>query len=332
MSDLQPQTILNPTILNIAKNVLQQEMDAIRLLTEGLGDPFIKAVERLSLLSHQKTGRVVVSGMGKSGIIGMKIAASLASTGTPAQFVHPAEAAHGDLGMITKKDVILALSNSGETAELAALMAYARQQQIDIISITSNERSTLAQISSIALIIPNVPEAGEIGLAPTTSTTLCLALGDALTIALMQLVHFTPEDFKLFHPGGALGVQLVEIHEIMHRKDEIPLCRPDDLVKEAILVMTSHHFGCVGIVNDKQKLVGIITDGDLRRHIQDDKLMENKVSSIMTHHPKTLSANILASQALKKMNEMKITSLFVVDEIQRPIGIVHIHDLQKNGR
>lgn len=316
-------------ILTIGKRVIATERDALAHLADALGVAFVEATLLMSKIGLDQVGRIIVSGMGKSGYIAQKIAATLASTGTPAQFVHPAEAAHGDLGMITAHDVIIAISNSGETAELAALLDYARSHKIDLIAITSNPHSTLAKISKIALILPVMPEASEIGLAPTTSTTLSLALGDALCVALMEYRQFSPEQFKIFHPGGALGQQLNFVEDYMHTGDQMPLCPPDTMMKQAIMIMSSGRFGCVGITDETGKLQGIVTDGDLRRHIDTPDLLGQNIMTIMTKNPKTLAARVLAKDALHIMTEYEITAFFIVDDQKRPLGIVHIHDFQR---
>ncbi len=320
-------------ILSSGQQVLALEANALEALKNGLGEAFTQAVLRIATLQTKpQTGRLIVTGIGKSGHIGAKMAATFASTGTPAQFVHAAEAAHGDLGMITADDLILALSNSGETSELAPLLDYARQNKIDIIAITAKQDSTLAKLATIALILPCMPEAASIGLAPTTSTTMTLALGDALAVALMEYHQFSPEQFKRFHPGGKLGQHLRQVKEVMHKGDEIPLCDEALLMDEAIIRISSHRFGCIGVTDQNNQLMGIVTDGDLRRHMQDKGFLTKPIAQIMTHTPKTLTPNTLIDEALNLMNENKITVFFVVDDTNRPLGIVHIHDLRRpNG-
>lgn len=314
-------------IIQTGKRVIALEQSALGELEKSLGESFKAAVLRIAELQNpEKSGRLIVTGMGKSGHICHKIAATLASTGTPAHFVHPAEASHGDLGMVTQHDLILAMSNSGETSELAGILNYAREQNIDLIAITSKSDSTLARLAKIALILPSVAEASEIGLAPTTSTTLSLALGDALAVALLEYNGFSPEQFRVFHPGGKLGQQLSMVSDYMHSGDQIPLANQDMIMREAIIVMTKGRFGCVGVIDQNHSLIGIVTDGDLRRHVEDTNIMNKKISEVMSHHPKTLSPKILAKQALESMHENKITVFFVVDPHNIPIGIVHIHD------
>ncbi len=268
--------------------------------------------------------------MGKSGHVARKIAATLASTGTPAQFVHPAEASHGDLGMIGVEDAILALSNSGESAELADIIAYSRRFKIPLIAITGGTESTLAEAADAVLPLPPAAEACSMGLAPTTSTTMMMALGDALAIALIERKGFSPADFQLFHPGGKLGRRLLRVGDIMHAGDTVPLIGPTAPMSEAILVITAKSFGCVGVCGPEGQLVGVITDGDLRRHM-DDGLLSRSVSEIMHPGPKTTTAASLAAEALGLMNRFAITALFVVDDKQRPVGFLHMHDCLRAG-
>ena len=295
-------------------------------LANGLAEDFEKAVE----LMLGRDGRVVVTGMGKSGHVGQKIAATLSSTGTPAQFVHPAEASHGDLGMITAKDTVLALSWSGETAELANLITYSRRFRVPLVAMTSRRGSTLGRASDIVLALPQVKEACPHGLAPTTSTLVQLALGDCLAIALLEGRGFSALDFKIFHPGGQLGANLKHVGDIMHKGDRLPIVRPDESMSTALVVMTEKSFGCLGIAGRDGKLIGILTDGDLRRHMQPG-LLDRTAGEIMTRSPKTVTADMLASAALQIINSSKITALFVVGDGGAPVGIVHIHDLLRAG-
>ncbi len=297
-------------------------------LMGALEGPFLATIEAIERV-YASGGRVIVSGIGKSGIIGRKIAATLASTGTPALFVHASEASHGDLGMITDQDGVIVLSNSGETPELADLVAYAKRRQVPLIAITGSEASTLARVADIVLALPRHEEACPHGLAPTTSTTMQAALGDAIAVTLLKNRGFGPQDFKALHPGGKLGAQLCFVHEIMHGRDELPLIGPDAIMSEALVEMTSKRFGCVGVVGNAGALVGVITDGDLRRHMAPD-LLSRTTASVMTRNPVTIAPRALASTALAVLNERKITSLFVV-EGTCPIGIVHIHDLLRVG-
>lgn len=311
--------------IGAARRALATEMEGLNALSDSLGDEFIEALDRLQKVE----GRVVVTGMGKSGHVGCKIAATLASTGTPSQFVHPAEASHGDLGMVTRRDAIIALSNSGNTPELAAIVSYSRRFNIPLIAITSRRESVLGEAADTVLLLPPVAEACPMGLAPTTSTTMALALGDAMAIALLERRGFSPEDFQVFHPGGSLGKKLVRVSDIMHGPGELPLCQPESSMKEAIITMSAMTFGCVGVVNDAGELFGIITDGDLRRHIDAD-LLEQTAGDVMTAGPLTIRAGALAVEALRLMHAHKITSLFVVEE-NKPIGFLRMHDLLREG-
>jgi len=313
------------TDLAVAHRVLATEAEALGALAQSLDGPFIAACQSLAAVK----GRVVVSGMGKSGHVGCKIAATLASTGTPSFFVHPAEASHGDLGMITTDDAVIALSNSGETPELSDIIAFTRRFNIPLIGITSRPASTLATQSDVALVLPPIPEACPMGLAPTTSTTMMLALGDALAVALLERRGFTAADFRVFHPGGQLGRRLLKVADIMHGGDGLPLVWPDAAMTQVILEMTTKSLGCVGVVGDDGMLAGIITDGDLRRHLQPD-LMHAPAQQVMTRNPKTVAPSLLAAEALRIMNEKSITSLFVVED-GRPVGVVHVHDLLRSG-
>lgn len=311
--------------LTSARKTLAAEAAGLNQLAEALGDDFIAAID---LLADVK-GRVIVSGMGKSGHIGNKIAATMASTGTPASFVHPAEASHGDLGMITTDDVVLALSWSGGTQELASLLGYTKRFSIPLIAITSGADSLLGQAADICLTLPKADEACPNGLAPTTSTTMQLALGDALAVALLERRNFSASDFKDFHPGGKLGASLSRIREVMHAGDALPLADGAMRMDEAIVVMTEKGFGCLGIVDGKGALSGIITDGDLRRHMADD-LLAKTTSDIMTANPLTIGGDRLTAEALSLMQENKIQCLFVCEE-GKPIGLVRVLDLLRLG-
>ena len=296
-----------------------------RALQDGLGAPFNAAVD----LILGVRGRVIVSGMGKSGHVGRKIAATLSSTGTPAFFVHPAEASHGDLGMITAEDVIVALSWSGETAELKNLIDYSRRFRIGLIAVTAEANSTLGQAADVVLALPPAREACPHNLAPTTSSLMQLALGDALAIALLEGRGFTVVDFRNLHPGGRLGAALTFVRDLMHRGGAVPLAALGTLMSDALVEMSAKGFGCVGIVDAGGNLVGIITDGDLRRHMRAD-LLKARVEDVMTRGPNTVRPDQLASEALEFLNAMKRTVLFVV-EGTKPIGIVHMHDLLRAG-
>ncbi len=309
-----------------ARHVLIEEGRALERLADLLGPAFVKAVRLLVACE----GRAIISGMGKSGHIARKLAATMASTGTPAHFVHPGEASHGDLGMITPQDVVLALSNSGETAELRDLIAYTRRFSIPLISMTRDETSTLARAADAALITPYASEVCPMGLAPTTSTTMMLALGDALAVAVLECRGFTADDFHNFHPGGKLGKLLARVGELMHKDDELPLAPETATMAEILIVMTEKSFGCAGIVDAQGDLAGIITDGDLRRNLKQADLLKQPASSIMTKAPMTVAPAMLAAEALKILNEKKRTQLFVVEN-GKPVGLLHIHDLLRSG-
>jgi arabinose-5-phosphate isomerase len=314
--------------LAAGRAVLRAEAEALEALSGSLDDRFVTAIDTLAAVAD-RGGRVIVAGMGKSGHVGRKIAATLASTGTPAQFVHPAEASHGDLGMITERDAVMAISNSGETHELTDMIAHVKRFRIPLVAITSRSRSALAEAASVALILPDRNEAGAMGLAPTTSTTMTLALGDALAVALLERKGFTSTDFKALHPGGKLGKQLMRISDLMHGEDELPLVPLDAGMDRAVLTMTSKHFGCTGVV-DKGKLVGVVTDGDLRRHMSHD-LTDRAVAETMTADPVTVKPETMAAEVLSLMQRRKIHAVFVVDEDGAPIGIVNIHDILRAG-
>jgi len=311
--------------LAAAKRVLHQEADALRRLADSLDGELLRALDILAAV----TGRVIVTGMGKSGHIARKIAATLSSTGTPSQFVHPAEASHGDLGMVTSNDAVLALSNSGETAELSDILGFARRWNIPVIGVTMKLESALGSAADVTLALPKTAEAGAMGLAPTTSTTMMLALGDALAIGLFERKGFSAEDFHALHPGGKLGQILVRVGNLMHVGEEVPLISTEDAMSKALLIMTAKTFGCVGVTNASGELVGIVTDGDLRRHMGPD-LIRERVADVMTKSPLTIRANALAAEAVRVMNERSITSLFVVDGT-KPAGIVRLHDCLKAG-
>lgn len=313
------------TGLDSARRVLQLEAEGLEAMARAVDQAFIQALD----LIERMQGRVIVTGMGKSGHVGRKLAATLASTGTPAMFVHAAEASHGDLGMITPADVVIALSNSGETPELADILVYAKRFSIPIVAMTGKADSTLARAATVTLLLAPAAEACPMGLAPTTSTTIMLALGDALAVATLERKGFSASDFQMLHPGGMLGRRLLRVADIMHRGDALPLAHLDEKMTEALIKMTAKSLGCVGIIDKEQRLIGIVTDGDLRRHMGDD-LLERTVGEIMTPNPKTIDAAALASEAVGLMNARKITAVFVV-ESARPIGVVHIHDCLRAG-
>jgi arabinose-5-phosphate isomerase len=311
--------------LAVARGVLAAEAEGLNALAASLGAEFVAA---LDVMASAK-GRIVVTGMGKSGHIGRKIAATLSSTGTPALFVHPAEASHGDLGMITAADVIFALSNSGETSELADLVAYAKRFAIPLIAVTGKGQSSLADNADVALVYPDSAEACPMGLAPTTSTTVALGLGDAIAVALLERKGFSSDDFHALHPGGKLGRRLLKVSDIMHSGEELPLVAPDMPMSEALLVMTAKRFGCLGVIDGERRLIGVITDGDLRRNMSDG-VLERSARETMTAGGATLEPDRLASEALGIMNERSITNLFVIED-GRPVGILHIHDCLRAG-
>lgn len=308
-----------------ARRVLATEAQGLATLAESLGAVFATAVDTLEAAS----GRVVVTGMGKSGHVARKIAATLASTGRPAFFVHPAEASHGDLGMVAPGDVVVALSNSGETPELGDIIAYCRRFAIPLVAMTREPASSLAQAADVALILPPVAEACPMGLAPTTSTTVMMALGDALAVALLERCDFSPADFKVFHPGGQLGRRLLKVSDLMHRAEALPLVPPQASMAEVLLVMTAKSLGCAGVVDETGVLLGIVTDGDLRRHMSAD-LLGRSARTVMTAGPKTVPPNMLVAEAMRIMNAKAITSLFVVEN-GVPVGVVHVHDCLRAG-
>jgi arabinose-5-phosphate isomerase len=320
---------VTPSSIASALRALETEREGLAALAaamcDGLGAPFVAAVETI----RQARGRLIVSGMGKSGHIARKIAATLASTGTPAFFVHAADASHGDLGMITSDDVMLVLSWSGETEELRSLIDYSRRFAITLIAVTVSPESTLGQAADIVLALPPAREACPHNLTPTTSAMMQLALGDALAIALLESRGFTAIDFGVFHPGGKLGAALKFVRDVMHPGRAVPLIGRGALMSEAIVEMSAKGFGCVAVVDADGKLAGMVTDGDLRRHMRND-LLQAPVEKVMTASPKTIRPDQLASEALQVLNASKITALIVVEE-QRPVGIVHFHDLLRAG-
>ncbi len=319
-----PESYLESARRTLSKELLGLEL-IIASLDDGFGKSFVEAVE----LIKKVEGRVILAGVGKSGHIGRKIAATMASTGTPAQFVHATEASHGDLGMVEKKDLIIMLSYSGETAELKDMLAYSRRFDVPLIAITSKADSTLGKTSDVALCMPKAGEACPRGLAPTTSTTMQLAIGDALAIALLEDKGFTASDFRLYHPGGKLGAALSHVSDAMHDGDAVPIVNLHTVMSEALINMSAKSFGCVGVIDDDGKLVGVVTDGDLRRHM-DSGLLEKSVVDVMSCDPETVNPQTPASNALEILNANSITSLFVVEN-GMPMGIVHIHDLLRLG-
>lgn len=307
-----------------AVKTINYEIDGLRSILEVLDENYVNAVELI--LNCQ--GRVILSGMGKSGHIANKIAATLASTGTPSFFIHPGEASHGDLGMITKDDVVILLSNSGETKELRDIIFYCKRFEIPIISMVRRAKSELVNSSNVSLILSKAPEATKIN-APTTSTTMMLALGDAIAVSLIDAKNFDSENFGVFHPGGKLGAAFIRVKDIMRKNEELPLVKKDTKMPEILIEITSKRLGCTGVLDDNENLCGIITDGDLRRHMNQN-FMEQKAYDIMTEKPMRISQDMLVVEALGLMNKKSITSLFVFEE-EKIIGAIHLHDCLKVG-
>lgn len=320
------------TVLKRAEDVLRIESEGILSLIERLDENFVRAVQLL----HNCRGKVVVTGLGKSGLICRKIAATLASTGTPAFFLHSGDGVHGDLGMVMKGDVILVVSNSGETDEILKLLPHFKLLELKLIVMTGNPESSLAKAGDVVLNV-EVKEACPLGLAPTTSTTAALAMGDALAVVLLEERGFKEEDFAVRHPGGILGRRLIlRVEDLMHREEELPLVRHDVYVKEALFEITSKRLGVTGVIDGEGDLIGVITDGDLRRGLQThgDAILNKRTEEVMTAGPRTIAKDVLAAQALSLMEENSprpITCLFVLDGSQKPVGIIHLHDILKTG-
>ncbi|MDR0968593.1 MAG: KpsF/GutQ family sugar-phosphate isomerase [Holosporaceae bacterium] len=310
--------------LAYAKSVIKEEIAGLKALYDSMDESIVAATD---ILYRKNNGRVIVSGMGKPGHIGRKIAATLSSTGTPAFFLHPAEASHGDLGEISEDDVLLVLSLSGNTLELVPMLSYANRFGIDVVAITSDSESILAKSAKVGVIMPKIKEACPYNLAPTTTTTMMLAIGDAIALCLLKMKEFSREDFKKLHPGGALGKRLLTVEDLMHAN--VPIVRENDLMKGVLVEMTQKSFGCVCVVNDNNKIVGVITDGDLRRGICPN-FLEMRACEVMSKNPKTVSKDMFAQEATKIMNDYKITSLFVTEN-DAPYGILHIHDCLRAG-
>jgi len=310
-----------------ARRTIDKEIEALRMMEKDLNGNLAKA---LDIMQNTK-GRVIITGMGKSGHVGRKIAATLASTGTPSFFVHPGEASHGDLGMLTKEDSVVAISNSGETRELSDIIVYCKRYNIPLIAITKNPDSALGRAGDVLLQLPNDGEACPLGLAPTSSTTATIVLGDILAVALLERKGFTKTDFKQRHPGGKLGAFLQKVSDLMHSGEALPLVNENTNMQEALLTMTSKMLGCVGVVNDNGDLLGMITDGDLRRCLTPE-LLSQKASQVMTPNPKTIAPDALVAEALGIMNNTGkgITQLFVIQD-SKPVGIIHIHDCLRAG-
>ena len=309
-----------------AIRTIDSEIKAIEELKHSLDSSSL--TQALDFMQNSK-GRIIITGMGKSGHIGKKIAASLASTGTPSFFVHPAEASHGDLGMITEDDVVIAISNSGESRELIDILNYCKRFGIKLVAITKNVESSLGKAGDVVLLLPNNGEACPLGLAPTSSTTATLVLGDILTIGMIERKGFSKEDFNDRHPGGKLGSILKRVSDLMHIGQDMPILDENSNMQAVLLEMTSKRLGCVGFINQTGDLTGILTDGDLRRCLS-SKILEEKAVDLMTKNPKTIAPNAMSAEALKIMNDKKITNLFVVEN-KKPVGVIHIHDLLNNG-
>lgn len=324
---------MTPTeIINSAVHAVETEINGLRIMQDNFGDAFVAAVEMIFPIKDNK-GRVIISGMGKSGHVGQKIAATMASTGTPAFFVHPSEASHGDLGMITKDDLLITISNSGESREMGDIITYSRRFGIPMIAITSKAESSMAKAADLVLLIPDAskaPEACPLGLAPTTSTTMTMAMGDALAVALVEKRGFTKQDFKDHHPGGKLGNVLLKVENIMAKGDALPLVSPETPMSDALVVMTAKSLGCVGIIDNNGVLIGVITDGDLRRNMSCD-LVSKTAKEIMTKKPRTIAPTLLGAEAVGFMNANGITNIFVVDADNKPVGLLHIHHLLQAG-
>ncbi len=338
---MAPQASLTPVSndpavadLAAARRVLTGAAQALTALAADLDGQFTRAIGlMLAAGPNSRGGRIIVSGMGKSGHVARKIAATLSSTGTPAHFVHPGEASHGDMGAVGRNDVLLLLSKGGETAEMGDLITYAKRFRIPLIAMVCNADSTLARAADVALVLPDAPEACAIGMAPTTSTTMMIALGDAIAVALMERKNFSADQYRDLHPGGSLGRALIRVSDLMHAGAEIPLAREDAAMSDVLLTMASGRLGCVGIVDAAGGLVGIVTDGDIRRHaIEEGGLAQRRAGAIMTRGPRTAQPGQLAAEALALMTENKITQLFVLaDASPRPLGVIHIHDCLRAG-
>ena len=319
--------------LAIAAKAIEMEADGLKALAESLDENFTAAIDTIHNMKADRRGRLIVAGIGKSGHVAKKIVATLASTGTPSHFVHPGEASHGDLGMITEDDVVLMISNSGENPELSDLIHYARRFGIPLIGMTSKHDSTLAKHSDILLLMPVMPEACPNGLAPTTSTTITMAYGDAIAVALLARMKLTPEQFGVFHPGGKLGKKLMLVEEVMRGMDDVPIMNTQGTMDQAILLLTSHNLGCVIISDDGKKVAGVVTDGDLKRHMAPD-LLERSVEDIMTKSPKTISKDELAVSAVNLMTKTPgqyITSLIAVNEKGDLAGLIRLQDCLQMG-
>lgn len=328
----ETQTIMTDS-LDTGRTAILTEMAGLKALADALDENFNKAVDAIHTMKAERKNRLIVAGIGKSGHVGKKLTATLASTGTPSHFVHPGEASHGDLGMVMEGDIVLMLSYSGENAELSDLIHYTRRFGIQLIAITSKPESTLAKHADILLLLPRVPEACPNGLAPTTSTTMMMALGDALAVALLERMGLTPEDFRVFHPGGKLGQKLLTVADIMHKVEDLPVLPETSSMAEVIVLLTQKNLGCVLICNEPGKLAGIVTDGDLKRHMSPD-LLQKTAASIMSRTPKTIGDKQLAVEALNVMTKTPgqyITSLVVQDQAGELKGLIRLQDCLQRG-
>jgi arabinose-5-phosphate isomerase len=316
--------------VSAARRAIEIEASGMAALINALDGPLGDALDKAVACILAASGRVIVTGMGKSGHIARKIAATFASTGTPASFVHPAEASHGDLGMITTNDVVVMLSNSGESAELKDMLNYCARFSVPMIAITANAASTMGRSADIVLQLPSVQEACPNGLAPTTSTLLQLALGDAMAMALLEAKGFSADDFRNYHPGGKLGAQIKHARDIMHHGTELPLAVEGMPLSVAIPILSDKKFGCLGVVDATGVLIGMVTDGDLRRHLGPD-LTSRCVEDVMTQNPTTVHGDMVAAEVIEIINTKRITAVFVLDETRKPVGLIHIHDLLREG-
>ena len=316
---------MKKNIINIGKEVINIENKGLKILAKSINNNFVKAIEILK----KTKGRIILTGIGKSGIIANKISSTLSSTGSPSQFIHPSEASHGDLGMLSRKDSIVALTFSGKTNELNDIFFYSKKNKIPLIIITSKSSSNLKQVAKVCIELSNLKEACPLGLTPTTSTTAMIALGDAIAITLMKLKKFTQKDFYSLHPGGELGKKLLLVKNVMHQGNKIPLAEEKILMNNVIIEMSKKRFGCVGVTSRNKKLVGVITDGDLRRHMKNN-ILEKTAGEIMKKNPKTINKEMFVTVALELMEKNKITQVFIVQN-NKPIGILHIHDCIELG-
>ena len=326
-------TIDNTSFISSAQDVIQTEIDGLLSLKSQIGKSFTNAIDAIQTMKDQGRGRLIIAGIGKSGHVGRKINATLASTGTPSYYVHPGEASHGDLGMVTEHDIVLMISNSGENQELADLIHYTRRFNITLIAMTSREDSTLSKHADITLLLPQSKEACPNGMAPTTSTTMMMALGDALAVVLLENMGLSKEDFQVFHPGGKLGQQLLRVSDIMVSYDQLPLAQQNDTMDKAILILSEKNLGCALVLNETDTLCGIITDGDLKRHMDAD-LLTKSVKDVMSPSPKSISYDALAAEAVQIMTKTPdryLTSLVVTAEDGTLTGLIRLQDCLQRG-